>query len=157
MRRVVGAADVVLTSSRARAIEQLGLDPELSVRSGRTRVWLSISGYGSGGRDAERVAFGDDAAVAGGLVSWDDDGPMFCADAIADPATGMVASAAVLGALADGGRWLIDVSMADVAWDLAGPTMPGHDLDAARPTARRAVGRGPRWAPTPTPCWPSSA
>ena len=143
LRRVVDAADVVLTSSRARAVEQLGLDPELSVRSGRTRVWLSISGYGSGGRDAERVAFGDDAAVAGGLVSWDDDGPMFCADAIADPATGMVASAAVLGALADGGRWLIDVSMADVAWDLAGPTVPARDLDAARPTARRAVGRGP--------------
>ena len=144
MRRVVDAADVVLTSSRARAVEQLGLDPELSVRSGRTRVWLSISGYGSGGRDAERVAFGDDAAVAGGLVSWDDDGPMFCADAIADPATGMVASAAVLGALADGGRWLIDVSMADVAWDLAGPTIPVDDETWRDPPPRSSVGRGAR-------------
>ena len=39
------------------------------------------------------VGFGDDAAVAGGLVAWDDAGPVFCADAVADPATGLVGAA----------------------------------------------------------------
>jgi hydroxymethylglutaryl-CoA lyase len=43
---------------------------------------------------ADRVAFGDDAAVGGGLVVWDADGPCFCADAVADPVAGLVAAAA---------------------------------------------------------------
>src|SRR2546430_4360155 len=55
------------------------------------------------------------------LVVWDEAGPCFLADAVADPCAGMVAAAAVLGALAGGGRWLLDVSMRDVAAHLAGP------------------------------------
>ena len=43
----------------------------------------------------DRVAFGDDAAAAGGLVAWDEQGPMFVADAVADPLTGLAAAAAV--------------------------------------------------------------
>ena len=42
------------------------------------RVWLRITGYGTDGRIGERVAFGDDAAVAGGLVGYDGAGPVFC-------------------------------------------------------------------------------
>ena len=44
-----------------------------------------------------------------------DDGPIFCGDAIADPLSGLAATAAVLDALASGGGVVIDVSMAAVA------------------------------------------
>ena len=67
---LIAAADVVIEASRPRALAQLGLAPEMIPhRAGQ--VWLSITGYG---RDdpavSELVAFGDDAAVAGGLVGW---------------------------------------------------------------------------------------
>jgi hypothetical protein len=85
------------------------------LRTGHTRLWLSITGYGRTGDAAQRVAFGDDGAVAGGLVVWDDDGPCFCADAVADPLTGLVAATAILESVAQGGRWLVDVSLQAVA------------------------------------------
>jgi hypothetical protein len=115
LRELVGGADVVIEASRPRALEQLGCDPpRLAPRAGR--VWLSITGYGRFGAGREWVAFGDDAAVAGGLVAWDSDGsPVFCADAIADPVAGLTGAAAVLHALAQGGGSLIDLSMADAA------------------------------------------
>lgn len=117
---LVAGADVVISSARQRALEQLGLDPAGSVRSGRPRVWVMVTGYGAGPASADRVAFGDDAAAAGGLVVWDDRGPCFCADAVADPVTGLAASASTLRALADGGEHLVVASMADVAGSLAG-------------------------------------
>ncbi len=120
LHRMIDESDVVITSARPRAIEQLGLDPEDSVRHGRPRVWLSITGYGGVPGSADRVAFGDDAAAAGGLVVRDDRGPCFCADAVADPVTGLAAAAAVLGALANGGDHLLGASMADVAGGLVG-------------------------------------
>jgi crotonobetainyl-CoA:carnitine CoA-transferase CaiB-like acyl-CoA transferase len=122
LHRAVDDADVVLTAARPRALAQLGLDPESAVRDRRARVWLSITGYGTGPGDGDRVAFGDDAAAAGGLVVWDDRGPCFCGDAVADPVTGLAATAAVLAALAHGGGHVIEASMADVAAGLvAGP------------------------------------
>ena len=48
-----------------------------------------VTGYGTEPGSADRVAFGDDAAAAGGLVVWDERGPCFCADAVADPVTGL--------------------------------------------------------------------
>ena len=116
--RLVDGADVVITSARPRALEQLDLDPTGSVRTGRPRVWLMITGFGTDPGSADRVAFGDDAAAAGGLLVWDDRGPCFCADAVADPVTGLAASAEVLRALADGGEHLLVASMADVAGGL---------------------------------------
>ena len=80
-----------------------------------------MTGYG---RDdpLQRVAFGDDAAVAGGLVARAADGtPVFCGDAIADPMTGLTAGLAALVAAADGGGWLADVAMTGVCADLARP------------------------------------
>jgi len=144
LRRLLLAADVVIESSRPRALEQLGLDAAEILATGRTRGWASITGHGRTGPERDRVAFGDDAAVAGGLVCWTDDRPVFCADAIADPITGLVATAAILEALAEGGRWLLDVPMADVAASMAGPTLAvPDDVVAAAPRARLAPGRGP--------------
>jgi hypothetical protein len=37
------------------------------------------------------------------------------ADAVADPLTGLVAANAIVDAVTDGGRWLIDVALARVA------------------------------------------
>jgi crotonobetainyl-CoA:carnitine CoA-transferase CaiB-like acyl-CoA transferase len=131
------AADVVIEASRPRALEQFGLVAEQLVRDGGPQVWLSITGHGRANGVAHRVAFGDDAAVAGGLVSDEEGQPRFCGDAIADPLSGLTAAGACLDALSAGGRWLLDVSMAAVAADLCGPTIPVVDaLEVAPPRAR---------------------
>jgi hypothetical protein len=132
-------ADVVIEASRPRALQQLGID----VHQLAPRVWVSITGHGRRPPDGNRVGFGDDTAVAGGLVAWDAAGPCFCADAIADPASGLVATSAVLAAFAEGGRWLLDVSMRAVAADLAGETLDSGDLVARAPRPPAPVGTAP--------------
>ena len=99
LARLVARADVVVTACRPRALDQLGLDPDAITGGERPKVWLMITGYGTVGASATRVAFGDDAAVAGGLVGWDGHTPCFIGDAVADPVTGLGAAASVLGAL----------------------------------------------------------
>ena len=146
LREVLEHADVVIEGSRPRALEQLGIDAAALVAGGRPRVWVSITGYGRAGPERDRVAFGDDAAVAGGLVAWDGDEPRFCADAIADPCTGLVAAAGALDALSAGGRWLLDVPMASVAAHLAGPTL------ARSRRHRRPPLPGTGRSPAPDPC-----
>ncbi len=149
LRALLDAADVVVEASRPRAIEQLGVDAVDVVAHG-PRVWVSISGYGRSDPGCRRVAFGDDAAVAGGLVAWCSDGtPRFVADAVADPLTGLVAANAVLAALEDGGRVLLDIAMARVAASVAAdsgrePWLEGRANEAAQPRHRDALGGAPR-------------
>jgi CoA-transferase family III len=151
LRRLLAAADVVIEGSRPRALEQRGIVAAELVANAGPRVWVSITGHGRTGPGRDRVAFGDDAAVAGGLVVTDEAGPCFCADAAADPAAGLVAAAACLDALAAGGCWLVDVSMAGVAASLTGPTLgpdPVRPVDGpadevAPPRARAATAPGP--------------
>ena len=110
LRELLNEADVVVEGSRPRALDQLGI-----TRDG-PRVWLSITGHGFADPQRNWVGFGDDAAVAGGLVVHDDNGePCFLGDAIADPLTGIAAARAVTEALHEGGRWLIDCNLASVA------------------------------------------
>jgi crotonobetainyl-CoA:carnitine CoA-transferase CaiB-like acyl-CoA transferase len=120
-------ADVVIEASRPRALAAAGLAPEM-IPHRRGQVWLSITGYGRAAPD--RVAFGDDAAVAGGLVGWTAGGspsePVFCADAIADPLTGACGALAVALSRAAGGGELIDLSMRDVAAAFAAAAAPDH-------------------------------
>jgi len=114
LRALLGAADVVIESSRPAALTRRGLGPtDVAARDGR--VWLRITGHGTDGERANWVAFGDDAAVAGGLVGGDHDAPTFCGDAIADPLTGLEAALAVAQSLRNGGGELIEMSMAAVA------------------------------------------
>jgi len=106
---LVAGADVVIEASRPRALEQLGID----AFAFPGRVWLSITAYGR--QQPMRVGFGDDAAVGGGLVAWDEAGPVFVGDAVADPLTGLMGAAAVLDRLVAGGRWLVDLGLAQAA------------------------------------------
>jgi hypothetical protein len=130
---IVERADVVIEASRPRALRQLGLVAEEVVAATPGKVWVSITGYGRDDTAAERVAFGDDAAVAGGLVAWDASGaPVFCGDAIADPLTGLCAAAGVARALARGGGVLLDVAMADVSACFAAPSGSFPAADVAR-------------------------
>jgi crotonobetainyl-CoA:carnitine CoA-transferase CaiB-like acyl-CoA transferase len=100
-------AEVIITSARPRVWQQLG-NPQFP------GTWVQISGYGRTGPWRDRVAFGDDAAVAGGLYTPGDP-PGFVGDAIADPLTGMVAAWAALVGLQAGGGLIVDVAMREVA------------------------------------------
>lgn len=115
LRHMIEDADVVIEASRPRALMQLGIDRDEMFRSSSVRSWLSITAHGRRGDDAMRVGFGDDAAVAGGLVSETGDGPGFVGDAIADPITGLVGATAILESLISGRRRTIDVSLARAA------------------------------------------
>lgn len=114
---LIAGADVVIEGSRPRALEQLGI---VAAEVAGPRVWVSITGHGRDATNRERVAFGDDAAVAGGLVAHDDEGPVFLADAVSDPLTGVAAAVAAVAALESGGRWLLDAALARTAAWCAG-------------------------------------
>jgi hypothetical protein len=112
LREMILSADVVITSARPRAFEQMGLAPAALFAERPHLTWVAISGYGWTGEDADRVAFGDDAAAAGDLVSWTADGPRFLGDALGDPLTGLSAVAGALRALAQGGGMIVDAALA---------------------------------------------
>ena len=145
LHRLVEAADVVIEGSRPRALEQMGIDARQVLAGRRTKVWLSITGFGRDGDAAQRPGFGDVAAVAGALVAWGDNNePCFLGDAIADPLTGLVAAAAVADALDAGGSWLLDVAMARVAacaaQGIERPSGVLAEADVCPPRARSARG-----------------
>lgn len=99
--------DVLVTSARSAALARLGLTPDTLPHL----TWVAITAHGFAGPGAMRVGFGDDCAVAGGLVRWQGDGPRFIGDALADPLTGLEGALRVLA----GERGLIDLAMAQVA------------------------------------------
>ncbi|MEI7506075.1 MAG: CoA transferase [Actinomycetes bacterium] len=114
---LIESADVVIEGSRPRAMQQLGINAEQIVRQAQPRVWLSITGYGRAGVAGQRVGFGDDCAIAGGLVAYSPDGPQFLGDAIADPISGLVAATSILRAIDQQKSCLIGVSLAEsAAW-----------------------------------------
>jgi CoA-transferase family III len=144
LRRLIGAADVVIESARPRGLEQMGImAADVLRQEGGPRVWASITSHGRGPGRAERVGFGDVAAAAGGLVARDDEGPCFLADAVTDPLGGLVATAGVLEALAAGDRWLLNVAMAPLAAAVAGPALGVGGESALPPRARQVVRPAP--------------
>jgi len=115
LKEIIANADVVIEGSRPRALDRLGIIPAEVVSNRPGMVWVSITAYGRCGPWCNWVGFGDDAAVAGGLVEQNVSGPSFVSDAIADPLTGMVAAALVAGAVAAGGGVTIDLALREVA------------------------------------------
>ena len=113
LHRLIGAADVVVSSARMRGLQQLGLDPFAVVEKQPGLTWVGISAYGMTGPWNNRIGYGDDTAVAGGLVSRGPT-PAFIGDAIADPITGLYAAIAALEVAASGGG-VVDIALRDAA------------------------------------------
>jgi len=149
---LVASADVVVEASRPRAMEQLGIGPVPH------QLWASLTGYGRTGPWRQRVALGDDAAAAGGLVARDGPHgpPLFCGDAAADPLTGLHAAVAILAGVVGSFRGTLDLAMREVVGHAVGragaigsatpgaPGAPGGEPPAAAPPrARRPSAAGP--------------
>jgi hypothetical protein len=111
LRAELTTADVVIEASRPRALRALGADADAVLADGRPRIWLRITGHSDGGR----ASFGDDAAVAGGLVAWEQGRPRFAGDAIADPLTGLLGGLAVAAMLDLGSSGVLDMNLSGVA------------------------------------------
>lgn len=140
LARLLSAADVVIESSRPAAMERRGLGPaDHPARHGR--IWVRITGHGTEGDRANWVAFGDDAAVSGGLVGGAAGVPVFCGDAIADPLTGLHAALAVCESRARGGGELVELSMAAVAAQYAQLPQQDEIICTAMPSARSRAAR----------------
>lgn len=138
---LIRVADVVIEASRPVALARRGLGPGTAAAPRPGQIWLRITGHGASGEQAGWVAFGDDAAVSGGLVEYEGGTPIFVGDAIADPLTGLHAAAAVAASRERGGGELIEFSMAAVA---AAYRSPGGDAAVMAPV-RPSVGQaGPQ-------------
>ena len=121
LRALLREADIVITSCRPRALEQMGIDPHLAAREDGV-IWSAITGYGW--EHGHRVAFGDDAAAAGGLVAFGGESPeaglgrelpCFVGDALADPLTGVAAAVAVMEQWLSESPAFLDIPMAGSA------------------------------------------
>ena len=112
----LNTADVIVTSARRRGLESLGISPEACCGQNPQAIWIAITGHGLYGENANRIGFGDDCAVAGGLVAYDESRtPEFIYDAIADPLTGIRAAAIAFQALALRRGRIVDVSLSETA------------------------------------------
>ncbi len=113
LRKLLGAADIVIEGSRPRALRQLGIDAEQLLAQKPGKVWLRLGAYGD---DETRIGFGEDIGVAAGLSTimeraWGE--PFFVGDAIADPVSGILAALAAWTKWQAGGGSLIRLSMRD--------------------------------------------
>lgn len=125
LRTLLLRADVVISSARPRAFEQLGLEPESVFAGNPSLVWVAITGHGWTGEGRNAIGFGDDAAAAAGLVAQDGAGrPLFAGDALADPLTGLAAAGGALEAIRRGGGFLVDASLVGAAGFVASFTSP---------------------------------
>jgi hypothetical protein len=112
---LVERADVVVTSARPRALEQLGLDPQRHLSGRSDGVWVAVTAHPADDDGPVRAGYGDDATMAAGLVRWLDGVPVPCGDALADPLTGVHAAVAALAGVRAGGRHLVEVALSQVA------------------------------------------
>ena len=143
---LIGAADVVIEGSRPRALRQLGIDVEDVLASAQDKCWVSITAYGRTGPWANAAGFGDDTALAAGLIAFDPETgiPAPCGDAIADPVTGVNAALVALACCMAGGTWLADLALREqVAATMIETGEPGPVDSVAAPACRRPAGRAP--------------
>lgn len=159
LAELIERVDVVIESARPRALAQLGIDAASWLERRPGRVWCSITGYGRGHPQGAWVAFGDDAAVSGGLVEWPgtrsrsrsrEAAPVFVGDAIADPLAGVHAALAVQASLLRGGGVLLDLALSAVARAVADAgRAPGSEARSFHGVVRRPS--APRRAPPARP------
>lgn len=130
LKDLIARADIVIESSRPRALEQLGIDAVNLVETVPGLIWLSITGYGRSEPQNNWVAFGDDAAIAGGLAvvknrelndeelndeEMNNGELNFIGDALADPLTGIHGAIIALKCWQLGKASLVDISLAGIA------------------------------------------
>jgi hypothetical protein len=132
LHALVERADIVVEASRPRALAGWGLHPGMTAAT-----WVSIT---AAGRHSNRIGFGDDVAAGAGLVAWDDHGPMFVGDAIADPLAGLTAAARAVTA-APGDR--VEISMHDVVANTLDSTETAPIVEVAPPRARTPRSEAP--------------
>jgi hypothetical protein len=111
---LLSKADIVVESSRPRALEQLGIVADEVIKSTPGLTWVSLTGHGRDQPGGNWVAFGDDAAVAAGVAAATARPPVFCGDALADPLTGIHAALAAFAYWQNGGGVLLDLSLTQV-------------------------------------------
>ncbi len=146
LRSLLCCADIVIESSRPRGLRQLGIDAEECVNTTPGLSWLSITGYGRDAEHENRIAYGDDAGVAGSLSALllaQTGEALFCGDAIADPLTGWHTALAALASYQSGGGRLISLALRDVVAHCAAQPMPTTNEpippeQIAPPQARKA-------------------
>ncbi len=103
----------MIEGSRPRALRQLGIEAEEILFRAPNKVWISITAYGRTGPWSNAIGFGDDTAMAAGLLAFDPatGTPAPCGDAIADPVTGVNAALVALACRQAGGAWLADLAL----------------------------------------------
>ena len=114
---LIDSADIVIESSRPRALYQLGIRADDAVARGRGLTWVSVTAYGRGGDAGNWVGFGDDTGVAAGLAScmYEAHGErLFAGDAVADPLTGLHAALVAWASYRLGGGSLVELSLRDI-------------------------------------------
>ncbi len=135
LRALVARADIVIESSRPRALRRLGIDRDAAVARGA--VWIAITAHD----DPDRVGFGDDAAIEAGLATmmkraWGE--AMFVGDAIADPLTGLHAALGGWAAWRAGGGRLVALSLSRTVGHAIGAGVVAGDRLARWQTMARA-------------------
>ncbi|WP_068273019.1 CoA transferase [Aldersonia kunmingensis] len=137
LQGIIANADLVLESSRPRALAQFGIDAKEVVSAGTS--WLSITARG---RESNAVGFGDDVAAAAGLVVPAGSDLLPCGDALADPLAGVRAAAAAADALFAENARMIDVSMLHVAAEAADGPSEDHRVHRSGETWWVETARG---------------
>jgi len=112
---LLARAELVVSSARPRAFEQMGVNPAKLMRANPRMSWVAITAYGWNGEHRNAIGFGDDVAAGAGLLHWSGRSPSFVGDAIADPLTGIAAAAAAVDAIDAGGGVFVDASLYAVA------------------------------------------
>ena len=117
LRQLLATADIVIESSRPRALLQLGINPREFVRNIPGITWIQITGHGSEAPVNNWIGYGDDAAAAAGLSAllYKATGNYgFVGDAIADPLTGLHAGLVAWQSWRNGGGKLLALSLRGV-------------------------------------------
>lgn len=118
LTRLIRRADLVIESSRVRALKQLGIDAEALVREVPGLVWLSVTGHGARGDAAGWTGIGNDCGVAGGLsraLEAASGRIGYVGDALPDPLTGITAALEAWRAWRSGKAQRLGFSMSAIA------------------------------------------
>ncbi|SFL61186.1 CoA transferase [Geodermatophilus ruber] len=169
VEELLAAADAVVQGYRPGALAAYGLDPAALAERHPHLVVVSLSAWGGEGPWRNRRGFDSLVQAATGIaaVCGTADAPGVLPAQALDHATGHLAAATVLGALArqraEGGGWHGELSLARTAhWLLSAPRRPAEDGEPVDParylvTLPSATGTVTLVAPPGSPPWRAAA